>query len=160
MKNRRHSRCDLANNTPLETEIRRLLKLNPQELEEALVSAVAKEDEVLAEMRLPTSQPPQSPRQIFASLSLREQIRRVKKAIDEGFEKSKDGLHELVCVKFKYCEKRGADEVRLLATITTGLMGVAGILLVHPLLMPIPAVVVYFHSNGFFNRLCKCPPKK
>jgi hypothetical protein len=149
----------LANNTQLETEIKRLLKLNPQELEEALVSAIAKEDEVLAEM-LPATEPPQSPKREFASFNLKEKIRRVKKALEQGIEKSRDGLYELVCVKLKYCEKRGKDELRLLASIVTGLMGKGVILVAYPKLWPIPAVVVYLHSNGSFDRLCKCPPAK
>lgn len=150
----------MANNTPIEAEIRRLLKLNEQELEEALVAAVSQEDDLLREMQLPATEPPQSLQQVFASFNPKEQFRRVKEMLENASEKSKDALYEIICVKLNYCRQRDIDEVGTLATISMGLMGQFGVLLVHPALWVLPVVVVYLHRNRFFDKLCKCPAKK
>lgn len=150
----------MDNKRPLETEIRNLLKLDQQDLERELVGAVSLDEDFLASLNLPITAPSQPVNQAFASLHFSERIQRVKAALADGLKKNRNRLYDLICVKFKYCDRKGGDEVKLLGNILGGLMGHGVILVAYPHLWPLPIVIVYLYKNGFFDKLCECPKKK
>ncbi|HEY4980322.1 MAG TPA: hypothetical protein VII25_14225, partial [Candidatus Acidoferrum sp.] len=143
-----------------EKQISRLLEMDEDGLEKELVRAVSLDEALLASLNLPQTVPPQSAKEAYAAIKFSERIQRVKEALAGGLKKNKEQLYQLVCVKLKYCEQKGAGEIRLIGNILSGLMAKGVILVAYPKLWPIPAVIVYLHKNGFFDRLCKCPKKK
>ena len=149
----------MDNNESLQTQIRDLLNLSEGDLERELVGAVSRDEDFLTSLNLPMTMPPQPGSQAFASLRFSERIRLVKEALEDGLKKNRERLYELICIKLKYCEQKGAGEVRLLGFILSGLMGHGVIFVAYPKLWLLPAVIVYLHKNGFFDRLCKCPKK-
>ncbi len=149
----------MDDNEQLQTQIRNLLNLDKDDLERELVGAVSRDEDFLASLNLPMTAPSQPVSYAFASLNFSKRLRLVKEALEDGFEKNRERLYQLVCVKLKYCDQKGAGEVRLLAFILSGLIAQGIILAPFPHLWPLPAVIVYLHKNGFFDRLCKCPKK-
>jgi len=147
------------NKEPLQTQIRNLLNLDKADLERELVGAVSNDEDFLASLNLAVTLPRQPVSHAFASLNFSERLRLVKEALEDGLKRNRKRLYELICIKLKYCDQKAAGEIRLVGTILSGLIGKGVILVAYPKLWPLPAVIVYLHKNGFFDRLCKCPKK-
>ncbi len=147
-------------NRELELQIKSILEMDPREFERQLVGVVSQDEDFLKSLSLPATHPAQPIGQIFASLPWNERLKRVELAMEAAWQKNKDRLYEIVCVKFEYCKQKGAGEIRLLCGLASALMGKGIILAAFPKLWPLPLVIVYLYKNGFFDRLCKCDEKK
>ncbi len=147
-------------NNALELQIKTILELDQQEFERQLVGVVSQDEDFLKGLGLPATIPAQPIGQMFASLPWPERLKRVELALEAAWQKNKDRLYEIVCVKFEYCKQKGAGEIRLLCGLASALMGKGIILAAFPKLWPLPLVIVYLYKNGFFDRLCKCDEKK
>jgi hypothetical protein len=147
-------------NKALELQIQKILEMSQRDFERELVGAVSRDEDFLKGLRLPATSPGQPVSQLFASLPWPERLKRVEFALGEAWQKNKDRLYELVCVKFEYCAQKAAGELRLLCGLVSVLMGKGIIFAAYPKLWPIPLVIVYLYKNGFFDKLCKCDERK
>jgi hypothetical protein len=148
----------VANNHSLEEQVLQLSKLDNAALEKALVAAVSVDADFLA--LLPMTVPPQPASQVFASMDFPEKLDRVKKALQEGFQKNRDRLEKLICDDFDYCNRRAEGEVKLVCGILGVLIGKGIIFVAYPKLWVLPIVIMYLYKNGFFDRLCQCKEKE
>jgi hypothetical protein len=137
----------MANSQEAEAEIKRLLKLSTKQLEDDLVSEAAKSGEFL-QIAMQT-EPPSSPAALqkdFRGFPREQQLQLVKGV----FQRGRDNFKHTICVKLRYCERKGHDLVALLAAIAAVLCHMPPALAVGLLL------AVYLYKNGELDELCGC----
>jgi hypothetical protein len=128
-------------------------------LESQLLGIVGADEAFLESLPLQVTVPPEPLKNVFASLNPKRRLDAIRRGIEDQFDRRRQDLYELVCIKLKYCERRGNSEVGLLCAILSGILGHSALILVFPKAWLIPIVIVYLYRNGYFDRLCKCPKK-
>lgn len=143
----------------MEDEVRALLALSPAELESQLLGIVGADEAFLESLPLQVTVPPEPVKQVFASLNPKQRLDAIRRGIEDQLDRRREDLRQLVCIKLKYCERRGNSEAGLLCAILSGILGHSALILVFPKAWLIPIVIVYLYRNGYFDRLCNCPKK-
>jgi hypothetical protein len=144
----------------IEAEVRRLLALDPAALESELLAVAGADEAFLESLPLQVTVPPEPLKTVFASLNPKQRLDAIRRGIEEQLDKRREDLRQLVCVKLKYCDRRGESELNLVVAILSGILGHSVLILVFPKAWLIPIVIVYLFRNGYFDRLCECPKKK
>jgi hypothetical protein len=151
----------MANNVNEEDQITTLLNLSSDQLAAQLVGMVA-QDQRFLQIALRTEPPSMTPEQLekaFAGLSAKDQLQRVIATFDKMFKEGEDALRQKICNDLNYCDRKGHDLIKLLRDVAA-LLVMAHVLVWHPLgLMVALTAAVWLYRNGYFDKLCKCPPK-
>jgi hypothetical protein len=149
----------MATDREIEDEVRALLALSPSELESQLLGIVGADEAFLESLPLQVTVPPEPLKKVFSSLNPKQRLDAIKRGIEDQLDRRQKELRELVCIKLKYCDRRGSSEVSLICGILSGILGHTVLIVVFPKAWLIPIVIVYLYRNGYFDRLCKCPKK-